>query len=479
LTACTQGDNGGEIISGSAFGEESVTLTVVYTNDEHGWMAGEQEGQGAAELAGLWATEYSNSDVLLVLSGGDNWTGPAISTWFDGEGMVEVMNTMGYAASAVGNHEFDFGLDGLRTRTTQADFPYLGANIRYKTNGQIPTDLGIQPYTIVEAAGLQIGLIGLSYMDTPLVTDPEAVAGFDFIDYGIALREYVPVVRQAGADLVFVITHTCAADLERLARDVEDLGIAFFGGGHCHEEFSDQESGAVILIGGSNYRSYAYATFEIDPSTVEVNEVDFGVASNARGTPQPQVAEIVAHWQELTDAELDVVIGYLENEIPQASPEMAALITETRLWAYPADVAVSNWGGMRDRIPAGEITFADIISVMPFGNVLIDMALNGEQLQQVLAFGGRIPPVGGIHLESGQWVFDGTGDPLDPGTTYHILIDDYLYAGGDGYTMLAEFDPDAYDTTIDYTQPLVDWILAQESSLEKPLDEPVRGLLEK
>ena len=205
--------------------EDTVTLTVVYTNDEHGWMAGEEEGQGAAELAGLWTTEYASSDALLVLSGGDNWTGPAISTWFDGESMVEVMNAMGYAASAVGNHEFDFDLDGLQTRTAQADFPYLGANIRYKDNGEIPTDLGIQPYTIVEVAGLEIGLIGLSYQDTPLVTDPTAVAGFDFIDYRDTLREYAPEVRQAGADLVFVITHTCANDLARLAREVEDLGI--------------------------------------------------------------------------------------------------------------------------------------------------------------------------------------------------------------------------------------------------------------
>jgi 2',3'-cyclic-nucleotide 2'-phosphodiesterase (5'-nucleotidase family) len=75
---------------------EPVTLTVLYTSDEHGWMAGEKSGQGVAELAGLWAAQYSGRDAVLILSGGDNWTGPAISTWFEGEGMVEVMNVMGY-----------------------------------------------------------------------------------------------------------------------------------------------------------------------------------------------------------------------------------------------------------------------------------------------------------------------------------------------------------------------------------------------
>ena len=81
-------------------------------------------------------------------------------------------------------------------------------------------------------------------------------------------------------------------------------------------------------------------------------------------------------------------------------------------------------------------------------------------------------------MEGGQWVFDETGEPLEPGITYNILIEDYLYAGGDGYTMLAEFDPDAYNTAIDYTQPVVDWILAQESSPEKPLDGAIDELLD-
>ena len=68
-------------------------------------------------IAGLWdAEDYGDESVVLVLSGGDNWIGPAISTWFFGQGMVEVMNAMAYDASVIGNHEFDFGLDNLETR---------------------------------------------------------------------------------------------------------------------------------------------------------------------------------------------------------------------------------------------------------------------------------------------------------------------------------------------------------------------------
>ena len=456
---------------------ETVTLTVVYTNDEHGWMAGEEEGQGAAELAGLWATEFSESDIVLPISGGDNWTGPAISTWFEGESMVEAMNTMGYAAAVVGNHEFDFGLDGLAARTSQASFPYLGANIRAKENGNVPTDLGIQPYVIIEAAGLKIGLIGLAYEDTPTVTNPVNVADYDFIDYEDTLREFVPDLRAEGVDLIFVPSHICRSQLTSLAGSTKDLGISLFGGGHCHEEFSNQTGDSVLLGGGSNLRSYAYATLEVSPSTEQINVIDHGTTANFGGTPHPQVAEITAHWQELTDEQLNIVIGYLENQIEQRSDAMAALTTESWLWAYPADVAITNWGGMRDRIPSGEVTYASIISVMPFDNVLMDVALTGAELEQVLELGDYLPAIGGLYLERGQWILTQSGEPLDPEATYNLLVTDFLYAGGDDYR-IAEFDPEAYNTAINWRQPVIDWIIAQELNPQQTLDPAIQAIME-
>lgn len=454
-----------------------VTITVVYTNDEHGWIAGEEEGQGAAELAGLWATEFPESDFVLPISGGDNWTGPAISTWFEGESMVEAMNVMGYAATAVGNHEFDFGLDAFAERVSQADFPFLGANIRYKDTGAVPTDLGIQPHTIIEAAGLKIGLVGLANEETPTVTNPVNVAAFDFIDYEQAIQESVAELRAAEVDLILAPTHLCKWEVSQLARDVDDLGIALFGGGHCHETFNEKNGDTVLLGGGSNFRGYAYATFTVNTTTGEHQINDYGTEKNFGGTPHPQVAEIVAHWQTLADEELDVVIGYLDNEVEQRSDEMAAMTTESWLWAYPADVAITNWGGMRDRIPAGEVTISDIISVMPFDNVLMDVALTGAELEQVLESGNYLPAIGGLYLESGQWILKESSQPLDPDATYNLLVTDFLYAGGDDYH-IAEFDPDAYNTAINWRQPVIDWIIAQQSSLEQPLDVAIQGLME-
>lgn len=456
---------------------DSVNLTVLYTSDEHGWLQGEEPGRGAAELAGLWSAEYGSDETVLILSGGDNWTGPAISTWFDGEPTVEVMNAMGYVASAVGNHEFDFGLDGLKTRSEQAKYSFLGANIRYNADGIVPVDLGIQPFIIVQVSGLKVGLIGLANVDTPATANPDSLSGFTFSGYAETLREIVSEVRTAGADFIFVPTHACTWELAPLARDVSDLGITLFGGGHCHEKYANTIAGSVVLSGGSNFGDYAYASFEIDQQAVEILDADYGILPNQGGSPHPQIAEIVSHWQAETDAELNVVIGYLETEITQRSLEMAALITQAWLQAYPADFALTNWGGMRDRLPAGEITIADLVSVMPFDNVLVDVTLTGEQVKKVLNFGNGDPPVGGIHRESGVWIVDKTGEELDPAASYSLLVSDFIYAGGDDYTMLVNYDPDAYNTAISWRQPVIDWIRSQGSSPEKTIDAAVKGLL--
>ncbi|MBN1582853.1 MAG: bifunctional metallophosphatase/5'-nucleotidase, partial [Anaerolineae bacterium] len=137
VLACTTTPDGSEPVSTETVqgGQDVRRLVILYTNDEHGWMeaAGEMghETGGAAELLGLWRDKegYTRDGPYLILSGGDMWTGPAISTWFAGEPMAEAMNVMGYGAAAVGNHEFDFGLDGLRARSAQATFPFLSANI--------------------------------------------------------------------------------------------------------------------------------------------------------------------------------------------------------------------------------------------------------------------------------------------------------------------------------------------------------------
>ncbi len=460
--------------------EDSVRqLTILYTNDEHGWMEGQVEGEGAANLMGIWRDQegYTNDGSFLILSGGDLWTGPAISTWFEGESMAEVMNEMGYTATAVGNHEFDFGLDVLKKRISDSTFPFLSANMRYKSDGSAPTDLGIYPYVIIEANGIMVGIMGLTTVTTPFTTNPVNVADFEFIDYETAVRETVPQMKAEGAELILVPGHICRHELLSLASDIADMGVHLLGGGHCNELFATEQNGFVLLEGGSSMAGYARATFQFDTATDTVIEVEYGTQTNMNGAADPTIEAIVQNWQGEASEELNVVIGYTENGIERRSQEMQQLMTESWLIGYPiADVAITNLGGMRDAFAVGEITLGAVIGVMPFNNVIIEVSLTGEQLVQVLALARGDAAIGGAHRSGSRWILHKTGEEIDPTTQYSLLVNDFMYAGGDGYELLAEFDPDAYNTAIDWRQPVIDWMIAQDSSAERPLDDAMQQL---
>ena len=102
------------------------------------------------------------------------------------------------------------------------------------------------------------------------------------------------------------------------------------------------------------------------------------------------------------------------------------------------------------------------------------MELTGDQLLRTLARGNAA--VGGARLGIGEWILESTGEPIRRDETYHVLVNDFMYAGGDNYGMLAEFDPGAYNTAIDWRQPVIDWMLAQDSSAAAPLDDAFAAL---
>lgn len=112
-------------------------VRVFHTSDEEGWIIpddvsepGKLIGGAAAVLGHMRGEDAFDAELDLLVSSGDNWTGPAISTWFEGEPAVEVFDAMGYRATAIGNHELDFGLEVLAERVAQASYPHLAANLR-------------------------------------------------------------------------------------------------------------------------------------------------------------------------------------------------------------------------------------------------------------------------------------------------------------------------------------------------------------
>jgi 2',3'-cyclic-nucleotide 2'-phosphodiesterase (5'-nucleotidase family) len=453
------------------FGQESSAtreLSVLYTNDEHGWMEGMSPGQGAPNLYRLWQEQegFSEDGPFLVLSGGDNWTGPAISTWVEGKSMVEVMNAMSYDASAVGNHEFDFGLQALAERTGEAAFPYLSANTRWKSDGRVPEDLGILPYTIVEKYGMSIGIIGLTTTSVPYVTTPTYVRDLDFIDYGEAVRQVMPAL--AGTDLQFIIAHVCMEEMENLVREISDLGIDLAGGGHCNELSARKIGDTIVLGGGYHFTSYATATFLYDPTQDRYVGTLYGTHQNRGADADSTIGDIVAAGGEESADILRETVVWNATRLEQGEV-LDQLIIGSWLAAFPeADFAITNRGGIRTALPNGEVTVSDIVNIMPFDNTIIRVEVTGSAIVEALREGSR-PVVAGLIERNGSWVLARSGRPLDPDARYTLLVNSFMYAGGNNYEAIAGENPDGFDTGMNYRQPFVDWLKAQGTTSRNPL----------
>ncbi|UCD37624.1 MAG: bifunctional metallophosphatase/5'-nucleotidase [Fidelibacterota bacterium] len=443
-------------------GETERQLVILYTNDEHGWMEAMETTGGAAGMLGLWKEDegYTEDDPYLVLSGGDMWTGPAVSTLFKGESMVEVMNTMGYDAAAIGNHEFDFQVSGLYDRLDQAAFPFLSANIREKSTGNIP-DFA-QPYVIEEANGIQVGLIGLTTTSTPTSAFPDYVADYDFIPYSEALTEVVPQVRAAGAELLMVVGHINRYDMQALASTAAGLGIAIIGGGHDHRRVAEMRDGVALIEGGGEMKSYGKVELTFDTEADTLISLTLGTYNNIGGDPDAEVASIVSYW---TDQISSDVIGYVNESISRYSPLMHNMVTDAWLAAFPeADISATNRGGFRADIPAGEITPGTIVGVLPFENFIVELEISGSQLVSYIQ--QSYPVVGGMTTIDGYFHTDGT--PLAADSSYSVLVTDYMWSVSDS---LQQYDPEPLHTNVHWRDPVIDWIRAQNTTTANPLDD--------
>ena len=441
------------------------SLTILYTNDEHGWMEGEEPGQGAAEMLGLWIDRegYTADGSFLILSGGDMWTGPAISTWFAGESMVEIMNAMGYEAAALGNHEFDFKTEVLLARQGESDFPYLSANIRLKGTGERPDF--VVPYVIKEVDGVSIGIIGLTTTSTPYTAFPDYVADYHFGAYDSALIEIVPELRAYSPDIIMVISHVCAEELEQLRPLAKELGISVLAGGHCHDTYVSTVTEITVVESGSYYRSYARIDLEYNMDRNELVSTKAILRSNSGGSAEADIAAIVSRWRDGLEGELGEIIGYTSGGIAQHSEAMHNLVPDTWLWKYPdAAVAATNYGSYRAGLPAGDINIEGIIGVLPFDNKLVLLEMDGQELTNFAS--SRGVALSGLTALGGILHTDGTAVQID--SLYMVVVTDYMYSA---YTELAAADTLPERTDVNWREPVIEWLRSIGSSSDQPLED--------
>jgi 2',3'-cyclic-nucleotide 2'-phosphodiesterase (5'-nucleotidase family) len=177
------------------------------------------------------------------------------------------------------------------------------------------------------------------------------------------------------------------------------------------------------------------------------------------------IESVVSKWRTRLDKSLSEVIGFTSSDIPEKSAEMHNMITDSWLIAYPtAQIALTNTGGIRQSIPQGNITIEMIFGLLPFENSILELDLSGGELIECLTsdivFSGIIKTSDGYKLTDGH--------TLHSDSTYCVLTNDYLYSRPD--LNFQKFDKDPYDTSLNYRQPLIDWLKSVNSTAENPIN---------
>lgn len=482
--------------------EAPVSITVLYTSDEHGWLEsvprdGGRHG-GVAELLGQLVkveghcpgpapfgmsadesflapnSENCTNPKTLLLSGGDNYTGPAISTYFLGEPMADAMGRLGYAASAFGNHEFDFGRPQFPANRDKAKLKYLAANVRIE-DPKVAAEIDLRAFEIFERRGIRIGVLGLSTVETLKTAIAERFVGITFESPETALDRMVPKAWEAGADVVIAIAHECPDVLVPVIEKHPEWRLAFVGGGHCHKMMHLRAGDVSVLSPDWRMHQYARITLRVDRSlpaksrVVSVESAFVEVVASPNVRPDPVLGEFVKSAKEKVDKALGITIGHSRGGIgPEAV--VGQIVANAWLAELGGDVAIVNKGGIRQVIPAGPITHATIWGVLPFDNRMMKLSVTGEDLQKELE-NPKFIAAGAEKRANGQWFIG--GKPIDSKKKYTVHITDFMYTGGDG-SRFGTYDPRAVGLGIQWRDPVIAWIEKQKTRPDAPLEDKLR-----
>jgi len=437
-------------------------LRIIATNDFHGALEPRPDANGVRRGGAAYVaaaidrarTECAPRCETLLLDAGDLFQGTPASNLSYGRPVVEYYNRMGYAAAALGNHEFDWGTDSLRARMRQANFEILGANVRYTDGGDvrwIPND------TIVKRGATQIGIVGVSTVSTPTTTRAANVVGLRFDDPAPIVDSIGTALRKRGANFVVVIAHAgascgrdgateCSGEIIDLAQKLTTKVDAIVSG-HTHTLVNTDIKGIPIVQARSSGRA--------------IDVLDLPIGENANLPVRHQVREIAVDTMQPVPAIDSIVRRAVERVAPLVNRQVANipvtlarqgsqyplgnLIADAQRWAAKGDVAIMNNGGIRTELRAGDATYGSLFEIQPFGNTLYSLTMTGSQLrgliEAMLARSSINDHVSGLTIRydpsrpNGSRIVSVTtaGAPLSETKTYNVIVNDFLATGGEGY----------------------------------------------
>ncbi len=472
--------------------DKTYRITILHTNDHHGrfWKNSDGEYGMAARktvIDTIRADVAAGGGYSLLLDGGDVNTGVPESDLQDAVPDFKGMNLLGYDAMAVGNHEFDKPPFVLKMQRDLAQFPMLAANI-YSGGERM-----FAPYKIFNVGGVRVAVMGLTTEDTQKMAHPENMKNIEFRSAIAEAAKLVPELREQ-ADVVIAATHMghyqngehgsqAPGDVE-MSRAVKGLDLvvgghtqnpacmkaenvvdrAYVPGTDCKPE---RQNGTWIVQAHEWGKYVGRADFEfrngefklVRYALIPVNLKKTVRAADGKTTKEVYTSEItedktmlalLSPFQEFGQQKLLVKVGSSDakldgdrDTVRRQPTALAVLIGQAMVDKTRASFAVMNAGGVRDSLPAGDLTYKDVLKVHPFGNTIVTVDLSGKEVVDYLNVAakmtpgsGAFPQFAGISLVMEAGVVSNVniqGTPIDLGKTYKMAINNFVSAGGDGY----------------------------------------------
>lgn len=491
----------------SSTATDSIEAVIIHTNDVHGRILEEKGVIGDAKAAAVIEEERSKVENTIVVDAGDAFQGLPISNSTKGEDRANIMNQVGYDAMAVGNHEFDFGMDQAIKYKETLNFPLLSANT-YVNGARV-----FEASTIVDKTPTVVGdefvVIGVTTPETAIKTHPKNIEGVTFADPITEVNKVIDevearaladnrvynnyiILAHLGVDATTPVEWRGSTLAEALSQNSKLAGKRVIViDGHSHTVQSATYGDNVTYNQtGSYLNNIGKVTLKSEQLLGEASLIS--AADTASVTPDALITELVNEIKVKYEAENAQVV--IENNPIELNGERSNVrVRETNLgnavtdaiYAYgqtgfsnKTSLAVTNGGGLRATIAKDQpVTKGDIIAVLPFGNIISQITVTGQQIQDMFtkslssalqtdketgkflldengaplfeASGGflqisgatvfydptlpvkeRVLLIGILNPETGEY------DELDLEQTYYLATNDFLAAGGDGYTML-------------------------------------------
>jgi 5'-nucleotidase / UDP-sugar diphosphatase len=468
----------------------NLDLSLMHTNDTHANV------QSIAKRVTAIKEVRAAKPKALLLDAGDVFSGTLYFNEFQGQADLAFMNLLKYDAMTFGNHEFDLGSSpeghkALSEFVKGAKFPFVSANVNFSKdplfNGLYNAGSTVEEIRdgqifdgiIKVVDGQKVGIFGLTTEETVEISSTGKV---EFGDYIENAKRMVAEFEKRGVNKVIALTHlgyddnvAFDNDLE-LAKQVE--GIDVIVGGHTHTKLtepvlvSEGKAAPTVIVQAGQY-SEALGTLDVKfdyygkitgHAGSLINTADKAEDAEAVALLKPYKDKITALQNQSVGVSAAAVLDGERANARTKETNLGNLITDGMLakakTLNPETViAVTNGGGIRASIPAGDITLGEILTVMPFGNSLGIMNLKGSEIKAALehsvsqapAQSGGFLQVSGLKFTydsskaAGQRVVsvevkgkDGNFTALDESKNYFVATNTFTAKGGDGYTMFAK-----------------------------------------